>query len=270
MRKRDVHRMMDNMQDAPILQGKELEFSLLGPGAGSHYDPERVHQGETEKEIADRANLPKARDVVTAELNKLEQKGSIASEEDTDFKYADITTHPETPYAYGMYEELCRLLQCEDPSEKKIRYYNTLGTILDNRFGTDFLVEVQSNALPESKFGKEVRRAGEKIYVSVDITGNLAKSAHKADIVLQYDKLPDNKEERVSWGKKAALRIVEQIIQKIGSVSVGKYQPPIVSEIERIREQERQEAIGQQKERGKTTTIRRGVVRRVREIGSNQ
>ena len=263
---RDIQRQVSDLQDNPIAKGRELEFSLLGPGPGAKYDPEKDRGGILEKDIQ---SENEARAIVRKEINDKERRAETSSEDDPNFQYAEITTMPESPYVFSMYDELARILECKDPSEKKIRYYNTLGTILDIRFGTDFMIEVSPKALSEKKFGKGVSELREPVFISVDITGNESKSASKADIVLQFDRVPENLEERKRLGREAALRVLEVIIMKLKSQFIVRDNPPVMEEINAIREAEKQKNKPKSGPAATVTKISAGVVKRVKDVQRN-
>ena len=58
----------------------------------------------------------------------------------------------------------------KDP-ELSLGFYNALGTELDKRYGIDAILVLESK--------------GERAFVSIDITSNPNKTAHKADLILQ-------------------------------------------------------------------------------------
>lgn len=263
---RDILSKVSDLQENPIAKGRELEFSLLGPSPGAKYDPEKDHDGVREKDIQ---SVDVARVIVRNDINNKERLAETAEEDEPNFQYSEITTMPESPYVFSMYDELARILECNDPSEQKIRYYNTLGTILDIRFGTDFMIEVKPEALSEKKFGKGIRELREPVFVSVDITGNQSKSASKADVVLQFDRVPENLEERKKLGRQAALRVLEVIISKLKSQFLVRGNPPVIEEINAIWEAERQKNKPKSEPAATVTKISAGVVKRVKNVEKN-
>jgi len=259
---RDIHNLVARLQENPIPTGKELEFSLIGPGPAQKFDPEKLHDGKAEKNIR---NFDEAVAIVKGEIDERETKAETADEDSPDFKYAEITTHPESPYSYAIYTELCKLLDFDDPSSKKIRYYNTLDSVLDVRFGTDFMIEIDPLVLPKNKFGNEVKRLTRPIYVTVDVTANTAKSHAKADVILQYDKLPDTKKERLEWGKEAALRIAQGLINRLKDIMRGEnYNPAMEDELRKLSEESKKKEAP--KSHGPVSSIRAGVVKRVKSV----
>ncbi len=268
---RDIQNQVNHLQEHTMPEGKELEISLLGPSVASKYNAKKSHSGLAEDEIED---ITVAAGIVKKEINDLEKKGEAAEENSHEFKFDGITTRPETPYVYGLFTELCRLLDYDDLDSKNLRYYDTLDTILDKRFGTDFLLEIDPAALLESKFGKEVKNLSGKMNITVDITKNLSKSMHKADIVLQYENLPTNegKEERIAWGKQAAPRILKILVEKIQKNFSYNYKPPILEEIKKMEEAEEIKKIQDReksKHKGTVEQIRKGVVKRVKNANPN-
>lgn len=258
---RDIHNLVAHLQENPIPTGKELEFSLIGPGPANKFDPEKLHDGKAEKNIR---NFDEAVAIVKGEIDARENKAEDAEEDSPDFKYAEITTHPESPYAYAVYTELCKLLDFDDPSSKKIRYYNTLDSVLDVRFGTDFMIEIHPSTLQKNKFGDEVERLTKPMYITVDVTTNAAKSHAKADVVLQYDKLPDSRQEQLAWGREAAIKIAQAVVRHVKFSTHKDYQRPLEKELQKL--QEKPEA--PKPHGGTVTKIRAGVVRRVKSVES--
>lgn len=224
------------MENKALLREKELELDILGRIPSCEYDASKKHRGRTEGSLT-KDDLPFAIEIVKGEIDCLEIDAKDADEGDDNFRFHEMTTLPEQPYADALMVQLCELLQHDDLDSKKLRFYNSQGSVLDTKFGTNFFLEIHPDILSTSDFGKEVRALWKPFYITANVSKDPSSVIPEPDATFRVENLDSNKKEKNKYGRRDALVIVEKIVEKLKKMlpDVSDYNPPILQKIDGIR-----------------------------------